>query len=144
MKYFSEQEFPEDLEYAETELLEKLDQLRGWYNEPIYPSPASGALARFHDEDSQHYAGGDRKSRAVDWFPGGSYQRAWLLAVTAGFGGVGIYFDTHFRGERHVMLHTDIRDRQPALIWMRIKGEYFYFQYEESAMRDFFERMREF
>jgi hypothetical protein len=121
-----------------------MDELRDWCGEPIYPSPVSGALARFDktDEDSHHYAGEDHKSRALDWFPGGSVQKAWLMAVTSGlFGGIGIYFDTKYQGKPWPMIHTDIRERTPTLLWYREGGSYYYFQYKKQHAMKFFATM---
>jgi len=69
MKYFQPQEFPEDLKFADPELLLRMDELRGFIKIPIHPSPVPGALARFDAgaSDSEHYAV-NRKSRAVDFF----------------------------------------------------------------------------
>ena len=141
MQYFSASEFSEDPKYADPRLLENLDTLRHLYGEPIFPSPVQGALARFDadDKESQHYAADGHVSRAIDWFPSGSVQKAWLFAVSSGlFGGIGIYFDTKYQGRRWPMLHTDIRDRTPALLWYRLDGKYFYFQYDEQQRQQFF------
>jgi len=141
LRYFSPSEFSEDISHASPALLESLDELRGLYGDKIYPSPVPGALARFEvaDQDSQHYAGEGHKSKAVDWFPGGSVQKAWLMAVSCGkFGGIGVYFDTHYEGRKWPMLHTDLRDRTPALLWYRMNGRYYYFQYNDEHMQKFF------
>ena len=147
MRYFSPSEFPEDPnKHAEPLLLNNLDSLRHSYGELIYPSPVEGALARFDSasSDSQHFAGNGSLSRAVDWFPGGSVQKAWLFAVSSGlFGGIGIYFDTHYQGRKWPMIHTDIRDRTPALLWYRMDGSYYYFQYNEQHRQQFFAHLKE-
>jgi hypothetical protein len=144
LRYFSPSEFSEDISHASPALLNNLDDLRSWYGEPIYPSPVAGALARFEvaDQDSQHYAGEGSLSRAIDWFPAGDPKRAWLLAVShRAFGGVGIYFDTKYDGRPWTMIHTDLRKRDPKLLWYRDKGTYHYFQYDEDALQHFLDML---
>jgi hypothetical protein len=125
LKYFKKDEFPEDIKYANPELLTKLDMLREFINKPIYPSPAPGALARFSGSTtSRHYAV-NRLSDACDIFIDCNTFDAFLLILQSKlFNRVGVYFDTYFHNKPHTMFHVDLKDQQ--LIWYRDAGKYFY------------------
>ena len=132
VRYFypATDDFSEDPDqFADPELIYRLDYFREVLGKPVHVSPAPGAMARFDDDakTSQHYAVG-RKSTAIDVFPEGPIIDAWLVAITGRFGGVGVYFDTMYRGERKPMLHLDKRPRKKGAItlWMRKDGEYIY------------------
>jgi hypothetical protein len=121
--------------------VENLDLFRGWHGKPIWPSPKTGALARFEDKDadSRHYAVG-RRSDAVDVFAKDPAS-AFLLALTCGlWGAVGFYTDTSFDGGPWAMLHLDCRPygvghgQDHMLVWHRDHNGYHYPQYERAAL----------
>jgi len=121
---FVASEFPEDPnKYAEPALLYALSDLKVLLNERIFPSPASGALARLGGSTtSQHYAV-NRKSTACDIFCESIPKKAYetILKVEL-FKGVGIYLDTKGPdGHPWVMFHVDIRKigrEGKPLIWV--------------------------
>lgn len=126
MKNFKPDEFPDDITLADPELLDRLDRLRDFMGSAIYPSPVPGALARtdLGAKSSQHYAVG-RKSTAVDIFCAGEPFEAFIKILQSGlFQRVGVYFDTWFRGRRHVMFHIDLKPEK--LLWFRNDGAYTY------------------
>jgi len=126
MKYFQPQEFPEDLKFADPELLLRMDELRGFIKIPIHPSPVPGALARFDAgaSDSEHYAV-NRKSRAVDFFCEADPFEAFTKILHSGlFHRVGVYFDTYYKNRKWVMFHVDLKET--PLIWFRHDKKYSY------------------
>lgn len=140
IKYFSIEEFPEWIGFAEDRLFFKLDKFREILNCPIYPSPAEGALARFTDKTSMHYCEkkGPIKSQAVDVFCGCRSELAFFQALASQlWGGIGIYFDTHFHNKFWPLLHLDMRglgqnhSKETTLIWFRDE-KYIYPQYSEK------------
>ena len=141
VKYFNPKidSFPEDPDlYADDELIYSLDLFRGIIGYPINISPVSGALARFTGSDkSQHYAVG-RKSTAIDVFCDCDASIAFINAISCGiWGGVGVYFDTMYRGIPHVMFHLDKRpviDSRPV-IWYRSHGKYFYLSDDNNCSK---------
>jgi hypothetical protein len=147
VQHFSRDAFAVDPDkYISPQIVHNLEQFRRWYGSPIHPSPVERGLARFKDRDegSRHYAVG-RLSDALDWFPEGSVQQAWLLAISCGlFGAVGIYTNTKFRGRKWTMFHTDNRpggvghSRTHPLLWWRNEDGYFYLQYDREARQRFF------
>ena len=131
LKYFTPNEFPEDIKYADKSLLYSLDDLRGFIGVPIYPSPVPGALARFGNTTSMHKI----PSKAIDVFIQGDTAETYTKILQSGlFNGVGVYFDTYYRNKSWVMFHLDKRDKK--LIWYRDKYVYHYPQEE-----DFYERL---
>jgi len=125
ISYFKASEFPESPDkYASERLIETLDIWREFLGHRIYPSPAPGALARLDgDPNSRHYAVG-RLSDAVDVFPDCGIREAWLAAIRSQmWGGIGVYFDTHFKGKPWPMLHLDLRPGATA-VWYRSNGQY--------------------
>lgn len=141
-KNFDRGDFPEDPNRnADPVLIQNLQAFRKWHGSYIYPSPVSGALARFEDEDadSRHYAVG-RQSDAVDVFAENP-AAAFLLAVTCGlWGAVGIYTNTRYRKQAWPMLHLDCRpygvghSQEHLLVWHRDHNGYHYPQYEQAAL----------
>jgi uncharacterized protein YcbK (DUF882 family) len=142
IKNFVQSEFPEPIEYGHPKLFYSLDAYRNLLGAPIYPSPSARAFVRTRErhKESMHYANLDQhiRSRAIDVFVDDRVDRAFMLAMASQlWGGVGVYGDTEFKGRPWSMLHLDIRplghghSRNCALIWLRIKGEYTYPQYEE-------------
>ena len=126
MKYFKPSEFPESLSLADPVLLEKFVSLREFLNKPIYPSPAPGALARTDDgaSESEHYAVG-RLSEAIDFFCDMDPFEAYIKILQSGlFPRMGVYFDTWFKHQKHVMFHVDLKPK--PLLWFRDKGKYSY------------------
>jgi hypothetical protein len=116
--HFKPSEFPsqKEIDLTEPRLFKTLDGFRVDLGYPIYPSPVKGALAReYGSKTSRHYAIG-RLSTAVDIFPDCSVYHAFIIA-TQYFGGVGVYFDTHFKGRKWIMLHVDLR--QTKTHWYR-------------------------
>jgi len=125
--------------FAEPALMYGLSDLRSSTQKRIFPSSASGALAR-HDgrQTSQHFVGPKetpiRKSTACDIFCEGSpiFTFTSILSLHT-FKGIGIYLDTKGPdGLPWVMFHVDIRpngfnDNSP-LIWIveKINGKDFY------------------
>ena len=118
LKRFKAKEFPsqKEIDMTDPRLFRTLDEYAIDLGYLVYPSKAKGALARdYGDSGSRHYAVG-RLSTAVDFFPDCSILRAFFMACHY-FGGVGLYFDTHFRKRRWIMLHGDLRNHQR--IWWR-------------------------
>ncbi len=123
LRNFKEREFPESSVHAEPKLLYKLDDFRDYLNHPIYPSPVPGALARFDTVTSQHSAV-DRKSSAIDFFCACDPFEVFIkLLESKLFKRIGIYFDTFFMGEPHVMFHVDLKHQD--LMWFRDGGYYY-------------------
>jgi len=125
---FKKEDFSEDPDkYAEPELIYRLNYFRIKYGLPIYPSPVSGALARFDDGTSQHSVKKWRLSNAVDVFPEGYPIQVYNYALSLRlFNGIGIYLDTTgLDGFSWIMFHFDIRDTGYAngipLIWIAEK-----------------------
>jgi len=123
LKRFKAKEFPSQKEINMTDprLFRTLDEYAIDLGYPIHPSKAKGALARdYGSSGSRHYAVG-KLSTACDFFPNCSIIRAFFMALHY-FGGVGLYFDTHFRKRQWQMIHADLRQRQK--IWWRKDGAY--------------------
>ena len=114
---FTMGEFPEDPEkHADIFFMRQLDAFAIALGSAVFPSPEPGALARFTGSSkSRHYAIG-RQSDACDIFCNCPISKAWTTALQF-FTGVGVYFDTHFRGGPWPMLHVDMRPR--TLVWYR-------------------------
>lgn len=121
---FQPDEFLEDPErYADIFFLRQLDAFAIALDKAVYPSPVSGALARFKgSKTSRHYAIG-RLSDACDIFCNCQISKAWTMALQF-FTGVGVYFDTHYKGVSWPMLHVDSRPK--TLIWYRDENSYHY------------------
>ena len=121
---FSPGEFHENPEeHADIFFMRQLDAFAVALESSVFPSPAPGSLARFDgSRTSRHYAVG-RQSDACDIFCNCPITKAWTTALQF-FTGVGVYFDTRFRGGPWPMLHVDMRPR--ALVWYRDDGVYQY------------------
>lgn len=144
-------EFSEDPDkYADPQLIYDIDLMREKLGVSIYPSKASGALARFSgSESSRHYAV-DRKSDALDFFVDKSKSIVECLLLFLSyckFGGIGVYFDTtNNEDEEHIMFHLDRRplgeghSRDSVLIWYRDNGEYYYPLY--SQFEEFLKKLK--
>ena len=125
IKHFKSSEFSENPDlHAESRLIETLDAFRDIVDKPIYPSPVEGALARFAgSEESRHYAIG-RRSDAVDVFVDCDIREAWMTAFRSKlWGGIGVYFDTHFQDKPWCMLHLDLREGT-TVYWYRANHAY--------------------
>lgn len=132
LKNFSEDEFPNcELEYAEPNLLYRLQRQRDVFGAGIYPSKAPGALARFKPKGmtSKHYAekpadipGWEytlKKSTAIDFFTELPPFEAYCKIISSElWDGVGIYFDTERDGKPDVLYHTDY-GRDDKAFWFR-------------------------
>ncbi len=126
IRRFKPGEFPENPEeHAEPGLIYALDDFAVALGKVVHPSPVPGALARLDgSETSRHYAMG-RRSDAIDVFCACPIFQAWATALWCGWGGIGVCFDTRYRGGLWPMLHLD--QRQEKLIWFRDEaGEYHY------------------
>jgi hypothetical protein len=125
MRNFKGYEFPEDLKFASHQLLKNLDNLRDFVGHPIYPSPVSGALARFDgSKTSRHYAVG-RKSDAIDIFIDADPFESYIKILQSRlFNRVGVYFDTHYKNKKWVMFHIDLKKQY--LFWYRDNSKYHY------------------
>jgi hypothetical protein len=152
IRCFKPSEFSEWIGWGHPSLFLKLDRYRQILYAPVHPSPAPGALARFDEADSWHYCEkeGPTLSRACDVFPNCEPAYALTVALTCNlWGGIGIYFDTHYNGRKWIMLHLDTRtpgeghQKRMTLLWIREQGEYLYPQYSEPAMRLLTRRLAE-
>ena len=125
LERFKKHEFPSvrEISLADPIVFKTLDNYAICLKQPVHPSPARGALSRTYGSKlSQHYAVG-RLSTAVDFFPDGDIMIAWITALHY-FGGVGAYFETHYQGEKRIMIHGDLRNKQ--VLWYRDKSSYHY------------------
>lgn len=117
-------EFSEDPnEFADPALMYSLGNFRKLSGCRMFPSPVSGALARFYGSSkSQHYAV-DRKSTASDMFiEGVPFDILSKLLHSNLFIGIGIYLDTKGPdGLPWVMFHLDIRPIPTPVIWITTK-----------------------
>jgi hypothetical protein len=132
LKYFKAPEFRAWWPLMNNDLLLKLDAFREAWAAPVEISKASGSLGRHggNGDGSQHNIDLLIEVGAVDVFPkrpDGSYistieerQRAYEVAISVGFTGIGIYTDTSPGN----LLHLDNRDSERVALWSRIDGEY--------------------
>lgn len=126
VKYFSPEEFSENPDkYANSNLIYKLDDFRKLLGNPIYPSPVSGALARYKigSTKSMHYVNDAQKSRAIDIFPEGIPIEIFTMLIHCNlFNGIGIYLHgVGVDGSPWVRFHVDIREKgfkESPLIWI--------------------------
>lgn len=139
LNYFKPEEFRDWYDRMSPELLQKLDAFRAEWGAPVVVSSAHGGLGRHggeHDE-SQHNVDKWGEVRAIDVFPkietapgvfrwmetADERQRAYQVAKSVGFTGIGLYTDTRPGN----MLHVDVRrgrlSGQPAT-WSRVGGSY--------------------
>lgn len=141
IKYFKPREFSVNPDkYAHPQLIHTLDRFRLILKERIFPSPVTGAFARFDgSKNSQHYVGSKenpiRKTTAIDIFPEGIPIHIYTCLLNQFFvKGIGIYLDTNgIDGLPWVMFHMDIRKKgfnSFPLIWFclkeRGKNKYYY------------------
>jgi len=126
----SQGEFSEDPDkYANPKVISGLSYIRKFTQRAMYPSPVSGALARFSgSKTSQHYVGNknnpERKSTACDVFCEGiPFSIYSSIVASRRFRGVGLYLDTNGPdGLPWIMFHLDIRRKgfnaNSPLIWI--------------------------
>jgi len=140
LRHFDASEWgqPGELERVDAKLLHALDDYRERLEFPVHPSPVPGAWARTSGSPgSRHYAVG-RLADAGDVFSATDIRTAWRVAVQSRlFGGVGVYFDTMFRGVRWPMLHLDLREG--SVWWARTGNRYIYPRQEGEPEAEFFE-----
>ncbi len=121
---FSTAEFSEDVHlYAAPGLMIRAQDQRERLAAKMYPSPRAGALARFDTESktSMHFAVG-RLSTALDWFSEASPFETWCKVISSGlWHGMGVYFDTEYKGMNWVMFHTDYKRMSSPVYWFRYK-----------------------
>jgi len=127
VKNFAPNEFVDNVDtLANPELIYTLDAFRDLVGVKIFPSPVPGSCARLHgSQTSQHFAF-LRRSTAIDVFCEGSpLSIFWYAMGCRMWGGIGVYFDTVYRGKVHTMFHFDIRpfSKYPKL-WVRDSGVY--------------------
>ncbi len=131
--HFELDEFSEDPELAESELIYTLDYARRLHGKKVRLSPVKGAFIRFGGSSgSQHFVGEnkyniERKSTAIDIFPEGTPIEFYsILLRVREIRGIGIYLDTNgVDGQPWIMFHIDIRECgfkvDVPLIWITIK-----------------------
>lgn len=129
MKYFKPREFGIWWPFMNKDLLTKLDLFREKWGKPVRISTHPDAIGRHGGSDSQSQHNVDLWGtvNAVDVFPEGmntesARHRAYLIARSVGFTGIGIYTDTVPSN----MMHLDVRSRveaEPAT-WARVAGQY--------------------
>lgn len=143
IEYFIPEEFPEDPdEHADPVLITKLNYFRKMRGLPIYPSPVEGALARFglSNHGSFHYAEGEYKSKAIDFYSEGTAYSTFIELLGSNlFGGIGVYFNAMYNWQPWVRFHVDLRKlgekhaKDNVLVWyVNKKGERYYPQYDKS------------
>lgn len=128
LEYFSADEFGAWWPFMSADLLQKLDEFRRRWGAPVTVSGAHGALGRTGDGHSQHNVDRWGEVRAIDVFPKGmdslaDRTRAFDIAKSIGFTGIGIYTDT----KPSNMLHLDVREDRNAgdpAKWSRVGGRY--------------------
>lgn len=156
LRYFAAHEFPSDvLPFMDARLIKKLDEFRAALGYSLVPSPLrAGWVREGGSTGSQHYIGpvqrnsdgtlqSRRLSTAADLFPAPScdIRHALMTALRMGFGGIGIYLDTHGpTGRPQPMIHVDIRGGTPQL-WLRDDGKYLYPYRGDAEMDLFFKKL---
>lgn len=125
LKHFSASEFPAGiLEYMEPAFLYRLDAFRTELGYQVHPSPLrEGWIRESGSETSRHFIGSGRLADAGDVFCAVEPFYAMITAIRCGFTGIGLYFDTHYDGQRWPMLHLDTRPGG-LVIWTRRAGKY--------------------
>lgn len=124
---FSESEFAGvDLARLNESVIVNIANFRARLGKSVYPSPVGGAFVRTEGSfKSRHYAV-NRLSDAGDWFPRGHIANAFITAIAAGYGGIGLYLDTQYQGVPWPMIHLDNRKGQVFWICEKIDGENVY------------------
>ena len=127
LKYFKASEFGLWYPMMNNDLLMKLDKFRELWGDIVVISPVVGGLGRHGGEDntSQHNVDKWGEVLAVDVFPTGmdnisERRRAFAIAKSVGFTGIGLYTDT----KPSNLLHVDVRKADKLATWARVNGEY--------------------
>lgn len=117
---FTEDEFSHvNLEDLSEDWVIELQNYRDILGCQIFLSPDPEAFCRYDgSKTSRHYAVG-RLSNAGDVFPNCHIAEAFLSALRTRFGGIGVYLDTHFKGQKMPMLHLDMRLVDNQAVWIR-------------------------
>lgn len=128
---FKKSEFPCDPDkFVSPQIIHNLQYLRDIINEPIFPSPAPGALARTDEasKKSAHYSNPSQGiySIAIDVFiQGYVFSNFYQIINSRLFERVGIYFDTIYFNQVWPMFHLDLRiEKKPTSLWYRDEHEY--------------------
>ena len=126
--YFQESEFPPGVtDKVSRSYFYRLDFFRSQLGSKVFPSPlVEGWVRTDGSKTSRHYIGenGDeRQSDAGDVFIECDPFYAMIIAIECGFTGIGLYFDTQYKGQSMTMMHLDTRPGRPV-IWTRVDGEY--------------------
>lgn len=102
-----------------------LDTFRSLLNQKVFPSPLkAGWIRTTGKKTSRHYVDRNKKSDAGDVFPENVDPfYALITALDAGFKGIGLYFDTKYKGKPAMMMHLDLREG-PTVIWVRDESGY--------------------
>lgn len=121
IRFFKPKEFPlEELQFLNKYVIEELDKVREALEIPIYISPVKGAVVRFRETESGNPVGWHdsvkrrQLGQAIDVFIPNSNHLSLVDLLTKSFSltrfrGIGVYFDTFFKGEPCIMLHFDLR-----------------------------------
>ncbi len=147
---FSKKEFSHtDLTLIDGAFILGVQSFRTMLGHSVFPSIHPDAFARLTGSyTSRHYAV-DRLCNAGDFFPDCYIGEAFLTALQCGFGGIGIYLDTHFKDIEWPMLHLDNRPLAERKVWIRetINGvqKYttFYPHKDPDVLRDIFKKLAE-
>jgi len=138
LRHFRPHEFRGWFHAMSPTLLERLDHWRHMLDAPVLVSPAAGALGRHlgKDNSSQHNVDVWGEVRAIDLMPQlpvEEMERAFDLAIDAGFTGVGLYPDWCPQWGMHLDVRKDRRIDDPAL-WsgLRINGRQVYRGIDEA------------
>ena len=120
-RHFSLSEWPDTdvLNGVSPEVIALLDDTRSACGIGLRPSRHPRAWIRDGDGSSRHYAG-----EAGDFFPVRNPVHVWLTMIQIGWGGIGIYSDTHWDGKPAIKLHGDIRPlrRGRPTLWARTQA----------------------
>jgi len=125
-------------------IITEVDMLREATGVPLIPTLEPAGHVRWEASASRHsLKEGKRLSDATDLFVGGglgAWLRVWTVAQDLGFGGIGVYFDTYYKGKPRVMFHFDMR--APRMLWVRRSKRYVYLRRPLEA-RAFFSILSE-
>ena len=128
IEHFKPSEFPAGvLDKMNPDFIYKLEFFRTRLGCIVTPSPVKGGWIRTDGSvTSQHFIGNDgnmRSSNAGDIFCSCDPFYALVVAISCGFGGIGVYFDKHLNGEKKWMMHLDTRSTANGspIIWVQDK-----------------------
>ncbi|WP_444884863.1 hypothetical protein [Microbulbifer sp. PSTR4-B] len=134
LNHFSRDEFGIWYPLMSADLLQRLDRFRTEWGGRVIVSKAEGGIGREDDSNSQHNVTRWGEVLAIDVFPQvqdvqGNWhylnspeqlERAYQVARSVGFTGIGLYTDT----QPGHMVHLDVRPGDHIATWSRIAGEY--------------------